>query len=41
MMVYWLGTRAVAQGEVTIGSVVAFAVITQRLFRPFSVVTHA
>ena len=40
VLVYWLGSRAVAQGEVTIGSVVAFAVITQRLFRPFSVVAH-
>ena len=41
VLVYWLGSRAVAQGDVTIGSVVAFAVITQRLFRPFSVVAHA
>lgn len=34
--VYWFGGRAVVGNELTIGSVVAFAVLTQRVFQPFA-----
>ncbi len=34
--VYWFGGRAVVGQELTIGSVVAFAVLTQRVFQPFA-----
>jgi len=34
--VYWFGGRAVIGDELSIGSVVAFAVITQRVFQPFA-----
>jgi ATP-binding cassette subfamily B protein len=34
--VYWFGGRAVAGDDLTIGSVVAFAVLTQRVFQPFA-----
>ena len=34
--VYWFGGRAVLGDELGIGSVVAFAVITQRVFQPFA-----
>ena len=34
--VYWFGGRAVVDGELSIGSVVAFAVLTQRVFQPFA-----
>ena len=34
--VYWFGGRAVVDGDLSIGSVVAFAVLTQRVFQPFA-----
>ncbi len=34
--VYWFGGRAVVGNELSIGSVVAFAVLTQRVFQPFA-----
>ncbi len=34
--VYWFGGRAVVGDELSIGSVVAFAVLTQRVFQPFA-----
>ncbi len=34
-VVYWFGARAVVSDEVTLGAVVAFAVLAQRVFQPF------
>jgi ATP-binding cassette, subfamily B, bacterial len=34
--VYWFGGRAVIGSDLSIGSVVAFAVLTQRVFQPFA-----
>lgn len=34
--VYWFGGRAVVGDELTLGVVVAFAVLTQRVFQPFA-----
>ncbi len=34
-VVYWFGARAVVSEEVTLGAVVAFAVLAQRVFQPF------
>ena len=35
-VVYWFGSQGVANDAVSTGSVVAFAVITQRVFQPFA-----
>ncbi len=34
-VVYWFGGRAVVDDEITLGTVVAFAVLAQRVFAPF------
>ncbi|MSP21903.1 MAG: ABC transporter ATP-binding protein [Dehalococcoidia bacterium] len=34
--VYWFGGRAVVSADLSIGAVVAFAVLTQRVFQPFA-----
>ncbi len=39
-VVYWVGSNGVAAGDVTVGSVVAFAVLTQRMFGPFAIVAR-
>ena len=35
-VVYWWGGRAVVDGEISIGTLVAFALLTQRVFGPFA-----
>ena len=39
-IVYWFGGRAVLGDELTMGSVVAFAVLTQRVFAPFAAIAR-
>jgi len=39
-VVYWFGGRAVLGDELTMGSVVAFAVLTQRVFAPFAAIAR-
>lgn len=39
-VVYWFGGRAVLGDELTMGSVVAFAVLTQRVFTPFAAIAR-
>ncbi|MPZ99199.1 MAG: ATP-binding cassette domain-containing protein [Dehalococcoidia bacterium] len=38
--VFWLGSYGVAENQVSVGSVVAFALLTQRVFQPFSLVAR-
>ena len=40
VVVYWLGGLAVTNGEVTLGEVVAFAVLTQQVFGPFQMIAR-
>ena len=35
-IVYWYGGRAVVDGDISIGTLVAFALLTQRVFGPFA-----
>ena len=35
-IVYWYGGRAVVEGDISIGTLVAFALLTQRVFGPFA-----
>jgi ABC-type multidrug transport system fused ATPase/permease subunit len=39
-LVYWYGGRAVVGNELSIGSVVALAVLTQRVFQPFATIAR-
>jgi ATP-binding cassette subfamily B protein len=38
--VYWYGGRGVIDGSITLGTVVAFAVLTQRVFAPFTAIAR-
>jgi ATP-binding cassette subfamily B protein len=38
--VYWFGGREVVDGSVSLGTVVTFAVLTQRVFGPFTAITR-
>ncbi len=39
-IVYWYGGRAVVDGSLTLGAVVAMAVLTQRVFQPFAAIAR-
>jgi len=39
-LMYWYGGRAVIGGELSLGSVVAIAVLTQRVFQPFAAIAR-
>jgi ATP-binding cassette subfamily B protein len=39
--VFWMGSQWVASGEITVGAVVAFAVLTQKLFHPMAALGQA
>jgi ATP-binding cassette subfamily B protein len=39
--VFWMGSQWVADGTMSIGAVVAFAVLTQKLFHPMAALGHA
>ena len=39
--VFWIGSQWVASGELSVGEVVAFALLTQRVFGPMSALTSA